>query len=268
MIKITINGRKYTGVYSWEDISLSKYCELARIPIPEGYENFIMADGKFSIDNQESVDEYVKVVTEITEQQLKTDFPIYYRKVITCLSDVPNDLVIPDDKVNDLYEWYFKPFVVSLLYHTPLIHFYGQLKQYEPSVMRSFDVAGDTFYLPEVVNILGQDMPLANEPIVTFVEASDIFRGMKLTKDDINKLALFMAIYCRKKGEAYDERIVVERKELFMTAPMSVVWSVFFCIIRRLPDYTNCFRLFGSLPKSIHEVVQRAQTYHAMVQGG
>ena len=266
MIKITINGKKFTGVYSWDDLTLSRYCLLASIPMPDGYRDFILADGKFSIDNQESVDEYVKVVTSITEEQEKVIFPAYYRKVITCLSDVPEKLIIPGDKVNDLYEWYFKPFVVSLLYHTPLIHFYGQLKNYEPSVIRSFEVAGDTFYLPEVVNILGQDMPMANEPIVTFVEASDILRGMKLEKDDINKLALFMAIYCRKKGEAYDERIVLERKDTFMKAPMSVVWSVFFCIIRRLPDSTNCSRLFGSLPKSIREVVAGAKIYHATVQ--
>lgn len=267
MIKITINGKKYKGSYSWEDVTLRKYCELAAIPVPEGYKDFILADGKFSIDVQESIDEYVKVVTEITDQQLNVDFPAYYRKVISCLSNVPESVVIPDENKTNLYDWYFKPFVVSLIYHTPLIHFTGQLRQYTPDNIRSFKVGLSTYYLPETVNILGQEVPMANESIITYTEASDIFRGMKLTSDDIHKLALFMAIYCRKKGEVYDEKKVLERKELFMSVPMSVVWSVFFCIIKRLPDYTIFSRLFGSLPKSIRETVQAAKTYHAMAAG-
>jgi len=264
MIKITVGKKKYKGVYSWDDITLSNYCDLASIPIPEGYKDFIIADGKFSIDNPVTVDEYVKAVTEITDEQLNEIFPAYYRKVIYCLSNIPEGYEIPKALVNDLYEYYFKPFVVSLLYHTPLIHFLGQLKNYEPHTMRYFKIGRDKYYLPETLNILGQDVPMANEAIITYTEASDIFRGMKLGPDDIHKLALFMAIYCRKKGELYDERKVIERKELFMKAPMSIVWGVFFCTIKRLPEYILITRLFGSLPKSVKEIVSEVRTYHAM----
>ena len=267
MIKITIGKKKFAGAYSWNDITLSKYCDLAAIPIPEGYKDFIIADGKFSIDNPETVDEYVKAVTEITPKQLNEIFPAYYRKVIYCLSDIPEGYDIPKDLVNDLYEYYFKPFVASLLYHTPLIHFLGQLKNYEPHMIQNFKIGHNRYYLPETLNILGQDVPMANEPIITYTEASDIFRGMKLGPDDIHKLALFMAIYCRKKGEQYDERKVIERKELFIKAPMAVVWSVFFCTIKRLPEYILITRLFGSLPKSLKETVSQVQTYQDTAAG-
>lgn len=264
MIKITINGKKYKGVYSWDDLSLSKFCEVAAIPMPEGYESYILADGKFTPDK---VDEYVEAVSQITEDQLKA-FPVYYRKVISCLTNIPDSLEIPTERVEELYEYYLKPFIVSLLYHVPVINYFGQIKQYEPVKCRSFNIGLQTFRLPDTVRILDQDIPLANESILTYSEASDIFRGMKISKDDVNRLALFMAIYCRKKGEAYDEKKVLERKDLFMKAPMSVVWSVFFCTIRRLPDYSMITLLYGSLPKSIREVVHQAQAYHVTVREG
>lgn len=267
MIRITINGKKYKGIYSWGDMSLQMFCDLASIPIPEGYKEFILADGKFNQDNQATVDSYIEIAAKIKESQLDKEFPAYYRKVINCLTDIPESVTIPADNLEYLYELYFKPFVISLIYHTPFIHFHGQLKNYEPMLMRSFEVSNERFYLPEVVNILGQDVPLANESILSFTEASDIFRGMKLSKDDIHKLALFMAIYCRKKGEQYDEKKVLERKDLFMKAQMSVVWSVFFCIMRRLPDYMNITLLFGGLPKTTRESVLEVQTLQSMAAG-
>lgn len=264
MIRITINGKKYKGVYSWGDMSLALFCDLASIPIPEGYKEFILADGKFNHDNQATVDSYIEIAAKIKEAQLDKEFPAYYRKVVSCLTNIPESVTIPDDKLNDLYEFYFKPFVVSIIYRTPLIHFYGQLKNYEPMMIKYFEIGRERFYLPETVSILGQDVPLANESILTFTEASDIFRGMELSKDDIHKLALFMAIYCRKKGEQYDEKKVIERKDLFMKAQMSVVWSVFFCTMRRLPDYMNITLLFGALPKTTRESVWEAQTLRSM----
>lgn len=266
MIKITINGKKYKGCYSWDDLTLSRFCDLAAIPIPDGYKDFIIADGKFTPDNQKSVDEYVEAVTAITEDQLNVEFMDYYRKVIYCLSDIPQTLELPDEFVHDAYEFHFRPFVDSIIYHIPLIYFKGMLIQYTPNIIRSFNIGLQKFYLPETVNVMGKDVPLKNESILTYAEASDVFRGMKLTADDINKLALFMAIYCRKRGEEYDERKVLQRKDLFMKAPMSVVWSVFFCIIRRLPSSMSFSLLFGSLRRSVRESVSEVRIYRSMAQ--
>jgi len=266
MVIIRINKKKYKGIYRWEEMTLQKFCDLAVIPMPEGYETYILADGKFSVDN---IDQYIEAVSNITPEQLNVAFPAYYRKVIACLSNIPEKIIrnSPDDKINDLYEYYFKPFTISLLYHTPVIHFMGQIKHYEPAKIKKIRIGLRTFRLPETVNILDQDIPLAKEPIITFTEASDIFTGMKITKDDVKRLALFMSIYCRKKGEKYDERKALERQELFMKAPMSVVWSVFFYTVRRLPDSTMIILLFGKLPKAIREVVHQVQAYKNLAVG-
>lgn len=232
--------------------------------MPDGYESYIIADGNFSTD---TIDEYIQAVEQITDKQLKEDFPAYYRKVITCLSNIPVNL-LTDEQVDDLYEWYFKPFVISLIYHKPVIHFMGQVTIYEPLLMKWFRIGLTRFRLPETVKIMDQDIPLANEPIITYTEASDIFKGMKISSGDIKRLALFMAIYCRRKGERYNEKKALERQSLMMRVPMSIVWSVFFYTVRRLPDYTQTIQLFGKLPKQIQEVRDQVRAYHASEVGG
>lgn len=260
MITIKIIKKKYKGVYSWNDITLQRFCDLAAIPMPDGYEAFILADGKFDVEN---IDQYIEAVSKITDKQIKEDFPAYYRKVIECLSNIPyvKIALMSTEEVNDLYEYYFKPFVISLLYHIPVIHFMGQIKQYEPQQIKSFRIGFNRFRLPETVNIMDQDIPLINEPIITYSEASDIFKGMKVSRDDVKRLALFMAIYCRKKGEKYIEQKTVKREQLFMKVPMSVVWSVFFYTVRRLPDSSMIIQLFGKLPKQIQELRDQVRIY-------
>ncbi len=261
MITIRLNKKKYRGIYRWSELTLQKFCNLASVPMPEGYESYIAADGKFSAD---TIDEYIKSLSAITDKQIKEDFPAYYRKVISCLSNVPVKKLTPE-QVNDLYDWYFKPFVVSLIYHKPVIHFMGQLTEYVPEQVRKFRIGLRTFYLPETVHILDQDIPLAKEPVVTYTEASDIFRGMKVSKDDVKRLSHFMAIYCRKKRERYSDRIALERQSMMMRVPMSIVWAVFFYTVRRLPDSALIILLFGKLPKQVAETVSAARTYKNLV---
>jgi hypothetical protein len=263
MIKIEINKKKYKGIYRWDEMALGRFCELASIPMPEGYEAFILADNKFTVDN---IDQYIEAVAQVTDKQIKEDFPEYYKKVIKCLTNIPLRVInkLEPDKINMLYDFYFKPFVLTLLYHTPVIHFMGEVVNYEPPMIKKIRIGLRTFRLPETVNILGQQIPLANEPIITYTEAADIYRGMMITKEDVHRLALFMAIYCRHKKEQYKEERALSREQLFMKAPMSAVWAVFFYTLRRLPGSVTAIRLFGSLPKSAQEIVSAARGYKNM----
>lgn len=263
MISIRIGKKKFKGVYRWEDITLQRFCNLAAIPMPEGYEAYILADGKFSTDD---LTPYLEAVSKITDKQIKEDFPVYYRRVIECLANIPYKKIalLSSEQAGDLYDYYFKPFVLSLLYHAPVIHFMGQIKQYEPPYIKKIRIGLNIFRLPGTVNIMDQDIPLANEPIISYSEASDIFRGMKVSRDDVKRLALFMAIYCRKKGEKYNEKKALRRQELFMKAPMSVVWSVFFYTARRLKESSEIIQLFSRLPKSIKEVKDLVRDYKDM----
>jgi hypothetical protein len=264
MITITIGKKKYKGVYKWEDVTLQRFYDLASIPMPEGYESYIIADGKFTTEN---IEDYVKAVKDITEEQINILFPEYFRKVVEVLTDIPGSVIreLPQDKVNDLYEYYFKPFVVSIIYHTPVIHFMGQIKQYEPPQVKDIKIGFNRFYTPEAVIIEDRIIPLAKEPIVSYSDASDIYRDMKMTKESIKRLALFMAIYCRKKGEKYSDEKAVQRQWLFMRVPMSTVWAVFFYTVRRLPSSLKVIQLFGSLPRPVQEVREAVYQSSAVV---
>lgn len=263
MITVTIGKKKYKGIYSWEEMSLAKFTELAAIPIPAGYEAYVVADGNFTSDK---LDKYIDEISKISDEQLQIEFPAYYRKVITCLTDIPESVKIPTDKVYELYDWHFKAFVVTLIYHVPVISFFGELKEYTPDRLTNhFVLEGNKYYLPESVMILDDVIPLRKESALTYSEANDLFRGMKIGPSDVNRLGLFMAIYCRLKGEEYKEEIALERKDLMSQAPMSIVWAVFFCIVTRLQGSLSQIRLFGKLPKTMEENVSEARTFKSLV---
>jgi len=141
MITITIGKKKYKGVYRWDEITLDRFCTLARIPIPAGYESFIIAESKFSVDK---VDSYLEDISKIDTSV----FPKYYRDVINCLTDIPVTAEMSEDQVTQTYE-FLKPFVISLIYHFPVVDYYGTLIEYQPEEVRRFKVRGDWYYLPE-----------------------------------------------------------------------------------------------------------------------
>jgi hypothetical protein len=269
MIIITIGRRKFKGVYRWDELTLSRFCDLASIPMPVAYESFILADGKYDHDNKASIDYYIEEVSKLTDKDLKEDFPAYYRKVVKCLTNIPDRYMalLNDERIERIYELHFKPFVVSLIYHTPVVSIMGILKQFEPVNIKHIDIGWQRFYLPQVVSVMNQEVPLANEPVISYTEASDIFSGMKVSREDVQRLALFMAIYCRKKREKYDQSKVLKRQELFLKAPMSIVWSVFFYTCKRLPESEMSIRLFSGLQRGVAETVRAVKIYRDMAVG-
>jgi hypothetical protein len=244
MIKIKIGRRRFSGIYRWDEMTLRQFSNLATIPMPESYKAYILADGKFSVDN---IDQYIQAVSKITDHQIKVEFPAYYRKVVSCLSNIPDKWIVKltNDQIEQIYDLYLKPFVVTLLYHVPVIHFFGQITQYTPEQRQYFRIGLTRYYMPDTVNVGGQQYPLAKEPILTYSEASDIFRGINFTKDDIKQLSLFCAIYCRRKNETYNQENTLQRQELFMKMKMSDVWSVFFYTLTRVKSYNQSILLFG-----------------------
>lgn len=263
MIKITIGHKKYTGIYRWDEMSLRQFVNLCAIPIPEGYEAYILADGKYDHTRHDSIDEYVRVVNSLTDEQIKKEFPEYYRKVILCLTNIPNH-VLTDELVKELYELHYIPFVVSAIFNAPVISFMGSLKDYIPERVDYIKLHKDKYYLPESITITGIDVPLAKEPIISYLEAGDIFRDLKLSRQ-ADKLSRFMGIYCRKKGEEYRDEYVLSRQLLFMECPMSVVWDVFFCIAVHLPVYLRTILLYGIRPMRLED--RREQVRHLLSTG-
>lgn len=264
MIKIRIGKKRYKGVYRWEDIPLKTFCDLATIEMPDGYEDYILIDGNFE---SEDTAKYVEAVSSLTPEQLTKSFPAYYRQVIECLTNIPKKVIdtLSRERVEHLYEYYFKPFVLSILYHAPVIHLMGNVVNYIPPDVKSFKVGLKRYWVPLTVNILGQEIPLAQESIITYTEASDVFRGMKVSRYDVQRLALFMAIYCRRFGKKYNDGEALENQDTMMKVPMSIVWSVFFYTVQRLSDSELIIQLFGNLPRMIEEVIEQVKGYKSTV---
>lgn len=262
MITVKIGKKKYKGFYRWDELPLKKYIELSEIVRPDGFDAFIKADGEFTSDN---IDKFVEEAAKVTDQQLTEIFPAYYRKVIGCLTNISDTLEIPLKEVNDFFEYYFKPFVLTLVYRTPVIYFYGKITEYMPPEVHRFRIGMNYYYLPESVVVMDQVIPLKKESIISYSEASDIFR--MINTGAVNRMALFMAIYCRKKNEAYSDDKALERERLFMDIPMSTVWAVFFCTLKHLPDFTLITGLFGELRKTMAETVSAARGYKSLEVG-
>jgi hypothetical protein len=93
MIKITIGRKHFKGIYRWDEMSLRKFCELSAIPLPEGYEAYVLADGKYDHERRDTVEHYINIVSGLTDKQISEDFPAYYRKVWNCLTNVPGELI-------------------------------------------------------------------------------------------------------------------------------------------------------------------------------
>ena len=166
-IVITIEKKKYRGCYNWNDITLAKFVELVNIPIPESYRTYILADGKFDVDNMEK---YIEATAAITEKQINNEFPEYYKKVIKCLTNIPDRLIqrLTPDHIAQLYEYYLKPFVITIIYHVPIVQHFNEIKEYEPPEIRAFRIGLNFYYLPETVTIMEQKIPLRNEPIISY----------------------------------------------------------------------------------------------------
>jgi hypothetical protein len=254
VISIEAGGKKYRGPYLWKDISLGQYIALAGVKIPEKYQQFVVTNSKFDSSKQETVDNYLAELEGFTDQELTVEFPAFYKKVIATLTDIPPYLLrkMSAEKATEIYDNFFRPFLLSQIYNTPVVSLFAKIKDYEPPFTRRIRLRGKYFYFPETVQIQEEDQPLAKEPILTFAEACDLFKNSGgFSRNEIPSLVFLLAIYCRPRGEEYSEEKMLSRIELFKTASMDATWSLFFYTCRRLHGSANFTRLFSSLPKTI-----------------
>jgi len=259
MIRIQLGKKRYHGVYLWRDMTLEQYILLAGIQIPERYQKYALSNERLDYARKESLDQYIDAIQEITEEDLTVTFPNFYRRVIESLSDMPHNEAtkLKDDQAAQIFDFYFRPFVLSLIFNTPVVSLFGQIRDYEPETRKLIRIGRHFYHFPKTLIIQGEEMPLAKELIVTYAEACDLFRKAGgFTREDIGSLPLLMAIYCRRQGEEYEEKRSLERIEIFKKATMDQVWSLFFYTSKRLPGSGSFTLLFLTVPKAITKVAR------------
>lgn len=229
---------KYSGSIKnfWEEITLAEFAELMRLELPEKlsglYEaGYNLASASKPKEQAEAVEKYRKAQEEITDEDLMKIFPSYYGKAIMLLSDLSDEAIeiMPWDIRTQLYDTVIYPFVFSGLMSNPVQITDKGLVPYDPPSSGIILLNDEIFYFPESLKIVNEELPLGGEQVLPFTEAASIeMMFKKMTEDGIGTFPLFMAIYCRKDGEEYDDKVAMERQELFREARMSDVWSLFF----------------------------------------
>ena len=219
-MKVTIQNKEYNIKSEWRDITLLDVSNVLNIEIPEElarvYDTLKDKDPKFD-------EEYNK----LNSQSLIKVLPKFYGEVISCLSDIPEE-VMNVVGWEDRTRWYHD------LIERKYLDLYHQSPSHESEYIESFEHKGETFYFPEMLQIFGQHIPMYNEKAITFAEESDIILAISnMGQSGFSAMSEVAAVMCRKKDEEYSEDMVIERSKLFSDLTMDIIWEVFFYTVRQ-----------------------------------
>lgn len=236
MITLTIDEKQYHAPQDWDEMTLGKFVELCKIPIPEKLRNLWIASASDDDDEYKKADEAVG-----TEETVKV-FPDYFGKVLGCLTDLPQDVIDRTDGAlrEQFFNAHLRHFIYSSFARYPVHIVNGKLEMYDPPYKTSFVLNDVVYYLPRDLKVYGDTIPLGGERAITFTEASDIEVALRnMAEGAAERLPMFVAIYCRPEETEYTEEGTLAREKLFMDLSMEEVWRVFFCIYRQLGKFQN-----------------------------
>lgn len=217
---IRINNKTY-HIKDWDSLTIDEAQKLTEIEIP----------GKMlKLYQSKTPKEFEDFQKELTLQD-EIIFGEYAGRVLKIMSDIPDELIeyMQYYDRNDLYEYHCRDKILSLINGTPI---------YEPKGIESFQFEGERFLMPNGLKILDKYLPNHSEKAISFIEGQAIFKAYFETKETGN-ISMLIAIYCRPKGEKYDEGRVLERAEKFKKLTMDIAWEVFFYISGQLNILTK-----------------------------
>ena len=247
MTIIEINGTDYHAFTDWDEISLKRFVRLCNEPMPEKL---------FELFRQiHDPEGYSKAFDAISVDESIHELPEYFGKVIEILSDIPADLIelIQAEEREALYYRLFHPIALSSVQNYPIIRDHsGSLVSYTPEDAETIEFKGEVYQLPKSLRISDIEIPMADEPIITFTEASDVVNTWrKMSERGAETVSLIAGIYLRKDGEVYDQARAMARAKEFEDMPMSDYWRLFFCISGRLKQ------LVKDTPSSLERLVMQ-----------
>lgn len=160
---------------------------------------------------------------EITDEELIKIAPTVYGDIIEKLTDIPReviDYISPESRVA-FYNEYLLPFAIGLLVHP---------YNYEYQKMKSFVCEGVEYLFPLwEKDVNGEFKPISNMEAIAFTESADLqLAGAKVESGKFDYIPHIIAVFCKAKGEKYDEKEVLRKAELFKQLPVTVAWEVFF----------------------------------------
>lgn len=245
MIKLTIEGVAYHGIDRWEELTLSTYLKMCAVEIPSRLRDLLEASMDLNQEDPVARADAEKVYNEaadrVTKRDLLQTFPQYYGELMEILTDIPHEVI---DRIDislrrDFFDEYIRYIILSTFFTQPVMWNGENMIEYFPGEMiESFELDGEELLLPKTLRIYNDPIALADEPVLSFAEASEIeIAWHDLKEKGVVQLPMLIALYCRPKGEAYNQRKVLIREKKMHTITMDVVWSVFLCIARLQGKY-------------------------------
>lgn len=221
MIEVRIDNKEYSIKDSFSDYSLSDAISVHKV-IADAPENLIAL---YNAPSQEEIDKI-----ELTDEDVYKLFPRFYGQVIEACSDIGEGVIegILAEERRIIYKGYLEKIVAGL------IHLPEAIDEIE-----SFEFGGETYYLPQSKDVLGDERIGAYMSAIEFTESSDLeYYSKGLEGGKYEYAANIIAVLCRPKGEKYSEDVSLERAKVFVDLPLDVVHSVFFSLISSMQRYS------------------------------
>ena len=237
MINITIDNNPYKVVEQWSEMTLLKAIELSLIvnSMPPRLKAVydLMSQGGEDLDKN-----IAEWSASITDEEFLKLFPLFYGKVIECLTDIPADVIehVNRSERDVFYKNYCEKFVFGLLYF-PV--------DYQYKSPASFTHNDIEYFLPETKNIMGVEKPFFDRTAIEFTESADLeIYSKQLEAGKWEVAANIISILCRPlvrldveykmELEKYNEETCLQRAEEFKSLTMDIVFEVFFCLAKHI----------------------------------
>lgn len=225
MIKFKVNGKSYNLKTTWDEVTIADGIKVTELSLPEHMqkEQITMAD----LMDLESL--------------------IFIREVITILS-VADAKDMEKSHAGDLIVLFknILQLVLDLFNMAPL--------SFSPQMLKEFNYQGETYLFPTSQTFNEILIPATNLDAVSFVESANLLSSLNNVKEGgLKQMPLFIACYCKKDGETFDQFTILKRGEMFTGLPMSVAWEVFFCMVFYLTSQVKDLQSY--LPKEAKKPV-------------
>jgi len=217
---ILVNKIKYLVRTEWSEITLAMAMEVNAIEKPK------TLTAVYDSKTQEQFDVAVKQVKAADNIE-------YFKKVIAVLTDAPPIILeYAEHKLTDFYFKHIEKIVVGLYNMYP--------HSYELRCIKHFKFKGKKYYMPVEETVLNDSKPFANETAATFIEGMGLRSAIQTKVMSEQGLAGLTAVFARRRGEPFTEKVAIQRAEEFKQLTMDNHWEVFFCLI------LSCKRLQGT----------------------
>ncbi len=204
-MKFKFLKKSYSLKTVWEEITLREAIALSRIEIDEKTLE--------KLHKEEDPDNFTTGEIELMREYIK-------------ILSFPNISKFVD--MDNAFVFVLFSYVKELIYHL----YYLNIETYKPIGIQEFKFKDKTYYLPETLNVNGEQIIGYKERSKFVTEANNLMNHISKAKGKgVEALNLLAALYIKEdKDEVYDDERVAKRAEVFYELPMSIVWEVFFYI--------------------------------------